>query len=257
MFQNALDTDSVGTSFFFLRPVHETTRPLLTLDDFEPADLRSCRFWGVDPGVTDVFVASDGCSALSGIYNNQLRPNLPPLPPSNNCRVRSTSVRIPRPSIQSAGRNPTVKSGRRRSASSPRSTRWPQTRTSSAESHEIRQFSAAEYDTIAGLIKTKQKIKQYKADSADANGITITNVESTLATAKTARVARANQHVQAVLAALPRLLEFYGHHHQELRFMNYVGRQRATSEMVAIFCNGGKKYTRPNERKRPAMRQDR
>ncbi|KAI8073679.1 hypothetical protein BDF21DRAFT_475067, partial [Thamnidium elegans] len=52
------------------------------------------------------------------------------------------------------------------------------------------------------------------------------------------------EYVHSVLNNLDILLQFYYHRFTALRFLNYIGKQRAGAEMVNIFVNGGKKYLR-------------
>ena len=64
---NILRTDGVDLEFIFLKPKHETVAPKT------PAQYRNwllhgnhrCTIWGIDPGVTDLFVAADGSSTNS------------------------------------------------------------------------------------------------------------------------------------------------------------------------------------------------
>ncbi|KAI8064668.1 hypothetical protein BC940DRAFT_242052, partial [Gongronella butleri] len=174
VFDNALMTDAFSTSVFYRVPTTGKAPPLLTLDDIDPQDLQQCHVWGVDPGVSEIFVAVDG------------------------------------------------------------------------EAHQMRRFSAQEYNHLSGITRTNQHLRQWKENSADEQGVTITTLESELPTARTTRPEKMALHVQGVLRVLPRLLAYYGLRHQELRFLNYRGKQLAVNEMVNILAHGGKKYNPHN-----------
>jgi hypothetical protein len=100
--------------------------------------------------------------------------------------------------------------------------------------HEVRKHSAAEYYTRAGFKKFNKEILNYKNDDPH-----FLEVERGIPTLKTANFV---QYVDYVLLNLDVLLRFYDGRFTSLRFLNYIGRQRADAELANIFVNGGKKY---------------
>jgi hypothetical protein len=151
--------------------------------------LQDFEVWGIDPGVSQVFVASKN-SAPRAYLDGLEVPDDELLAPPENVR------------------------------------------------HQIRTFSSAEFYCTAGFPKTNAKIKEWK----QASGIDV--VESGITSPKTASFDRLTLHIRTKMAVLDRLLMFYGQDIQQLRFLNYHGRQKATREMVKIFVDGGKKYGR-------------
>ncbi|KAI8082320.1 hypothetical protein BDF21DRAFT_361394 [Thamnidium elegans] len=105
--------------------------------------------------------------------------------------------------------------------------------------HQLRKYPTAEYYTRAGLKKTNLHILNYK--NAD---LQFQEAEQRITTHKTANLERFLEYVHSVLNNLDILLQFYDHRFTALRFLNYIGRQRADAEMVNIFVNGSKKYLR-------------
>ncbi|KAG0173489.1 hypothetical protein DFQ30_007841 [Apophysomyces sp. BC1015] len=158
----------------------------LALSDMDPSMLDDLEIWGIDHGVTQVFVASNGCDPHAYINDNELTDE-PSLATPDNPR------------------------------------------------HKIRQFSAAEYYCLAGFPKTNTKIREWK----DLYGIP--QLESSIGSPKTSSL-------QGIIYVLDLLLEFYGTDAQQLKFLNYRGRQKANDEMVKIFTNGGIKYGPHRER---------
>jgi len=99
--------------------------------------------------------------------------------------------------------------------------------------HEIRRFSAANYNDMARVRLTNQWLQERKQQQG------IVAIESGLPSCKTARLDRYNARVRALLIHLPTLLTFYNIDHQAKRFSLYRGKQKANAEMVNIFTNGG------------------
>lgn len=143
--------------------------------------------WGVDPGVTEVFVASNSSDPRVYIDDSEMREEMILASPEQ-------------------------------------------------QQHQVRKFSSAEFYTLAGYRTTNRKIMEWKKQS----GIDV--IESRIASAKTSTTQGINEHIRTKLAVLDQLLLFYGQDFQQLRFLNYHGQQKATTEMVNIFIDGGMKY---------------
>lgn len=105
------------------------------------------------------------------------------------------------------------------------------------EPHQVRKYSAAEYYTRAGFKKTNKRIINLKNE--DENFL---QAERQITTYKTANLQIFILYVHSVLNNLNTLLTFYDDRFTALRFLNYIGRQRADAEMINIFVTGGKKY---------------
>ncbi|KAI8071093.1 hypothetical protein BC940DRAFT_178544 [Gongronella butleri] len=253
-FENAFVTDAYSVGMLFKKAVPADRPPKLTLEDFDATDLDTCRFWGIDPGVTEVYVAVDGSSESHGIYNT-LPPAMPcqlahirPVPGTEAWRpfdyyaapISSCSVRCAEDPVRLPVRTP----ARPRSLSAPPRKSHPMA-LRLHNRHEIRRVSSAEFDRMTGRHITNRRINAMK--QTPIGDQTVTNIESTISTAKTARIDRMTRHVRELLAALPRLLPFYGPHHQALRFLNYQGKQKATANMVNVLINGGNKYPRRDD----------
>ncbi|KAI8377731.1 uncharacterized protein BYT42DRAFT_546374 [Radiomyces spectabilis] len=93
-------------------------------------------------------------------------------------------------------------------------------------SHEIRQFSNAEYYTKAGY-KSFTKILQERKVAAD-----ITEIDSRICSSKVTNIPEAIAYIQSILANLHRLTEFYGINFGKWRFKRYVNEQKINSELV-------------------------
>ncbi|KAI8328558.1 hypothetical protein BC941DRAFT_228976 [Chlamydoabsidia padenii] len=145
------------------------------------------KVWGIDPDVTEIFVASN----------------------SSDPRVYINATEMPEEPILLSPEEP---------------------------HHQVRRFSAAELYCLAGFPKTNMKIKEWKTTA----GIDI--IESGFGSPKTASMEQVSQYIENKMVVLDRLLQFYGYDFQQLRFLNYHGRQKATQEMIKIFVNGGIKY---------------
>jgi hypothetical protein len=61
-------TDGFAVSFTFMKIISTDSLPSLTLQDFTAEDLKHCKIWGVDPGVTEVFKAVDGTEYCQDCY---------------------------------------------------------------------------------------------------------------------------------------------------------------------------------------------
>ncbi|GAA5809482.1 hypothetical protein MFLAVUS_002890 [Mucor flavus] len=105
------------------------------------------------------------------------------------------------------------------------------------EVHQVWKYSAAEYYTRAGFKRTNQRIIDQKNE--DGNFL---QAERQITTYKTANLQIFILYVHSVLNNLNTLLAFYDDRFTALRFLNYIGRQRADTEMINIFVTGGKKY---------------
>ncbi|KAG2230439.1 hypothetical protein INT48_009185 [Thamnidium elegans] len=99
--------------------------------------------------------------------------------------------------------------------------------------HQLRKYPTAEYYTRAGLKKTNLHILNYK--NAD---LQFQEAEQRITTHKTANLERFLEYVHSVLNNLDILLQFYDHRFTALRFLNYIGRQRADAEMTCSNCSG-------------------
>ncbi|KAG0193620.1 hypothetical protein DFQ28_004287 [Apophysomyces sp. BC1034] len=66
--ENSLSTDGFATSITFKKAVPENPLPSLALDDIKEEHLAQCKIWGVDLGVSEIFVAVDGSDA--GTYED-------------------------------------------------------------------------------------------------------------------------------------------------------------------------------------------
>ncbi|GAA5812210.1 hypothetical protein MFLAVUS_005660 [Mucor flavus] len=105
------------------------------------------------------------------------------------------------------------------------------------EAHQVRKYSAAEYYTRAGFKRTNQRIIDLKNEDEK-----ILQAERQITTFKTANLQIFILYVHSVLNNLNTLLAFYDDRFTALRFLNYIGRQRADAETINIFVTGGKKY---------------
>lgn len=187
IFENQFLTDGYSMCFPFKKSISSSSGTPLTLNDLDPSMVEDFEVWGIDPGVTEVFVASN----------------------SSNPRVYVQDSEMQHEPI----------------LASP-----PETR------HQVRKLSSAEFYCLAGYPKTNDKIKQWKQD----RGIDV--IESRIGSFKTASLQQIIQYIRTKLAVLDQLVSFYGQDFQQLRFLNYHGRQKATHEMVKILVNGGRKY---------------
>ena len=109
--------------------------------------------------------------------------------------------------------------------------------------HEVRRYSAAEYYTRAGFKKTNEKILNMRNSNEE-----YMQAERAITTHKTADLARFGDYVRSVLTHIDVLLSFHDDRFTSLRFLNYIGRQRADAEMVNIFVSGDKKYLKKEVR---------
>lgn len=108
------------------------------------------------------------------------------------------------------------------------------------DQHEIRKFSTAEFYTFAGYKRTSRRIEELKNSPEHPQ---IRQAESNLTTSKTARPDIFHTFLQSFYENARVLLNFYSLDiFRELRFHNYVDKQKAEAELVNIFVDGGKKY---------------
>ncbi|GAA5813016.1 hypothetical protein MFLAVUS_006482 [Mucor flavus] len=119
--------------------------------------------------------------------------------------------------------------------------------------HQVRRYSAAEYYTRAGFKRTNKVILNLKNNDEQ-----FLQAERAITTFKTANMETFIVYIHSVLNNIDVLSIFYGDRFTSLRFLNYIGRQRADSEMTNIFVTGGKKYlkrefkqTGRDEKKKP------
>lgn len=103
--------------------------------------------------------------------------------------------------------------------------------------HQVRKYSTAEYYTRAGFKQSNKVILESK--NGDEQFL---RAERDITTYKTANMDTFILYIHSVLNNIDILSRFYGDRFTSLRFLNYIGRQRADAEMVNIFVNGGKKY---------------
>ncbi|KAI8393975.1 uncharacterized protein BYT42DRAFT_477292, partial [Radiomyces spectabilis] len=188
LFTNVVRTDGYAIDFVFARRKYEAL-PNLTMDDFTTDKLQGTfQLWGADPGMTEVFVASDGHDE-----------------------------------------NP----------------------------HQVRKFSTDEFYTVAGFKKTNSKVLNLKR-RITILAQSVQEVESGLSGRKTSDKAIFIEHLRNWLPTLHLLLNFYDERFCALRFLNYIGKQRAEAEIVDIFLDGGKKYNkRGTKTKRRNQEKDR
>ncbi|GAA5805581.1 hypothetical protein HPULCUR_011100 [Helicostylum pulchrum] len=105
------------------------------------------------------------------------------------------------------------------------------------DSHQVRKYSTAEYYTRAGFKKSNKTILNLKNGDEQ-----LSEAERNIATFKTANMEVFLLYIHSVLNNIDVLVRFYDDRFTSLRFLNYIGRQRADAEMVNIFVTGGKKY---------------
>ncbi|KAI8082828.1 uncharacterized protein BX664DRAFT_352097 [Halteromyces radiatus] len=78
--------------------------------------------------------------------------------------------------------------------------------------------------------------------AVETNTYGIDTIESGIGSPKTSSREEIVNYMVNKLKNLDQPLSFYGQDLQEIRFLNYHGRQKATLEMVKIFPDGGRKY---------------
>ncbi|KAI8086485.1 uncharacterized protein BX664DRAFT_158502 [Halteromyces radiatus] len=123
------------------------------------------------------------------------------------------------------------------------------------ESHQVRQFSLAQYYTDAGYKKSTARINLTKTSSLQV-------LESTISTHRTVTMQGIQDYIATTLDALDPMKEFYDQNEiRGLKFSNYKGRQRVDAEMVNILVDGVEKYrpygTRRRRKRRTKRRQQR
>jgi hypothetical protein len=217
VFANSFATDGFGASFHYEVPISSDPLPSLTLSDITPEDLVRCRSVAVDPGASNPYVGVTDSSFDSGAfgpvpgelptYDRSRSQSVPAHAHYHGPGVRSKSVPKPAPSTHYRHRN-----------------------------HEVVSCSAGEYMHLAGFNKTNRKTHKWKeVESIDAAGSpvsSITALESSLPSPKTASNVNISRYIQERLAALPRLMAFYGQDFTALRFHNYRGKQKAYATML-------------------------
>ena len=115
------------------------------------------------------------------------------------------------------------------------------------EPHQYRKFSAKEFYHLAGFDITNDKIAKYRLDEEG-----LVKIESKMPSPKTTSLTKYQEYIKYRLHHLPTLFDFYDQRFIYLRFLNYIGRQRAGSELVNILCTGGIKYANNISHKRQA-----
>ncbi|KAI9348389.1 hypothetical protein BD770DRAFT_386936, partial [Pilaira anomala] len=81
--------------------------------------------------------------------------------------------------------------------------------------------------------------KQTAVKNADNN---FSQAERNILTDKTSNIETFTLYVHSVFNNLGTILPFYDDRFTSLRFLNYIGRQRADAEIINMFVTGGKKY---------------
>ncbi|KAG0162500.1 hypothetical protein DFQ30_001901, partial [Apophysomyces sp. BC1015] len=92
--------------------------------------------------------------------------------------------------------------------------------------------------------KSQRKIQQWKADE------NIETLESNLPTAKNFSLNEYVTHINTCHDAMPRWLNFYNELFSRLRFLNYIGHQKATAKIVRVATIGTRKYGKKRKKKR-------
>ncbi|GAA5799348.1 hypothetical protein HPULCUR_004762 [Helicostylum pulchrum] len=98
------------------------------------------------------------------------------------------------------------------------------------DSHQVQKYSTAEYYTRAGFKKSNKTILNLKNGDEQ-----LSEAERNIATFKTANMEVFLLYIHSVLNNIDVLVRFYDDRFTSLRFLNYIGRQRADAEMVNIF----------------------
>ncbi|KAI9472441.1 MAG: hypothetical protein EXX96DRAFT_643209 [Benjaminiella poitrasii] len=116
------------------------------------------------------------------------------------------------------------------------------------DQHEIRHFSTAEFYTFAGYKRTSRRLQNLK-DSPQH--LQAKQAESNLVSSKTSRPDVFHNFLRSFFENVGVLLNFYSLDlSRQLRFHNYVGKQRAEAELVNIFINGANsKFIMPRDTK--------
>lgn len=105
-----------------------------------------------------------------------------------------------------------------------------------SQPHQVRQFSAKEYYHVAGYDLTQAKLSVWKKNAK------IGELETKIPSAATAQSNVFDEHVKGLLDRFDALTKFYDKEVINLRFLNYIGRQRVDDELVRVLINGGSKY---------------
>ncbi|KAI8381610.1 uncharacterized protein BYT42DRAFT_634948 [Radiomyces spectabilis] len=89
------------------------------------------------------------------------------------------------------------------------------------------------------------------------DGRTIADIERDLPSRKSSHTANITRYAQELSQGLDSMLNFYNDRFSSLGFLNYIGKQKAESELVNTMFNGGKEYTaRKQEEKKKKDRKD-
>ncbi|KAG0182708.1 hypothetical protein DFQ29_002628 [Apophysomyces sp. BC1021] len=62
-YQDHVNNPKDNVDVIFRRPKREADDIQLTVEDFDVQELEESKLWGIDPGISNMFVAVDGCGA--------------------------------------------------------------------------------------------------------------------------------------------------------------------------------------------------
>lgn len=97
---------------------------------------------------------------------------------------------------------------------------------------------------MPALKSSTARMLKMKEDRGQVTGKAILDIEERLPSNKTSRVNVLVDYLRAFSADFHQLLRFYDDRVSSLRFLNYIGVQRAGAEAVNILLDCGKKYNR-------------
>ncbi|CEG78583.1 hypothetical protein RMATCC62417_13166 [Rhizopus microsporus] len=100
---------------------------------------------------------------------------------------------------------------------------------------DVRRLSSAAYYGMGGTVK-RQKLQQGRKKS-----LGIERIETDMPSPKTASIQQYMLYLTYILQHMDVLLNFYNFETAKLKWLNYVGSQKAIQESVNILLNGGKK----------------
>ncbi|KAF7721414.1 hypothetical protein EC973_004720 [Apophysomyces ossiformis] len=184
VFSKHFTTDGFAVSVSFYKPIVQRDRlPDLTPQDFQEKEcMNVC---GADPGVTDIYVCSNGSN---DVYHDEADLEL-----ENDQDIPDEDiVELPEPAVAEGENDDTE-----------------------FDPHQIRQLSTAEYYTRAGFKKTTQRINTSKTPL-------IRRLQSEIDTNRTADMDRIIRSIVSTLDALPEVTAFYAQRDiQGLKFYLY------------------------------------